>query len=229
MSTLHPRFPLIDYLRFFAIVLMVIYHVSYDLYFMGLVSRDVPFHPALMAVARTCLSTFLFCVGYSLAMNKKRYGLWPVFLKAFMKNWLKISASAILVSVVTYFSVPDKWIYFGIFHCISLSLLLALFFLKIPKLALVLGVSIMVAYLGFGVELAWFKPPQSTLDFIPLYPWSSMVLIGIGMESFSMHKKIQLPENKTVLFFSRHSLSVYLLHQPILVAIIWTGKKIVMG
>ncbi|NRB39632.1 MAG: DUF1624 domain-containing protein [Pseudomonadales bacterium] len=225
-SSLHPRYPLIDYLRFTAIVLMVIYHINFDLYFLKVISREAAYHPFLIVIARTCLCLFIFCVGYSLALNKRKYEDYADFIRGFFKNWLKVFLAALLVSVATYIAVGKLWVYFGILHCITVSLLLCLPLLFVPRLTLLMGVVMMTVYAGWDLSLPWFSLHRATIDYIPVFPWIGMAFIGIGCESFALHKKIQLPQNRWVLLVSRHSLLIYLMHQPIIAGTIWILKQL---
>ena len=63
-----------------------------------------------------------------------------------------------------------------------------------------------------------------TLDYFPLLPWFGVVLLGIyfGKLLYPKGKRrfnINL-ENKYLSFLGRHSLIIYLLHQPILILVI---------
>lgn len=216
------RFPLIDYLRVFAIFLMVVYHFTYDLYLFGYLERATAFHPLAIAVARTCLCLFLFCVGYSLALAHTPKIRW----QAWRKNTAKVALAAALVSVVSYLVKPHYWIYFGILHCIAVSSVVALAFIRVPMLALCLGLVNMLAYWIKGAYLPWIRLDGGTLDYIALFPWGGMVLIGLGCASWQLHKKVRLPHNGLIETISRQSLLIYLLHQPLLTGLLWVYKQV---
>ena len=64
----------------------------------------------------------------------------------------------------------------------------------------------------------------NTLDYFPLLPWFGVILLGIyfGKLLYPKGKRrfnINL-ENKYLSFLGRHSLIIYLLHQPILILVI---------
>lgn len=210
-----PRYAIIDCLRAFAIVLMVIYHFSWDLAMSGLIERSTFTSLPMTVIGRSCLSLFLFCVGYSLAISHARGPRW----QAFGKRLLKITLAAGAVSLATRVAFPDAWIYFGILHCIAVSSVLALAFLRLPLVALAAGIALMTAWWGFGTTLPWYHAGRPSLDYIALFPWFGMVLIGIGAHHLRLHERIHAPSNTAIQWLSRHSLMIYLLHQPPLLAV----------
>ena len=57
----------------------------------------------------------------------------------------------------------------------------------------------------------------AAMDFVPLYPWVGFVLLGIFLESIHFHR-IPIKEHillKPFEIMGKHSLKIYLLHQPI--------------
>lgn len=209
------RYAIIDWLRTFAIVLMVIYHFTFDLALLRLISTDVFYSLPMTVIGRTCLSLFLFCVGYSLAISHVKGIHWP----AFAKRLLKIALAAGAVSLATLIAFPDSWIYFGILHCIAVSSVLALAFLRLPLVALATGIALMTAWWGFDTTLPWYHAGRPSLDYIALFPWFGMVLIGIGAHRLQLHTWLPVPPHPGAQWLSRHSLLIYLLHQPLLLGL----------
>ena len=222
MAPTYQRFPVIDWLRAFAILLMIIYHFSYDLAQFKLISYTSFNHIIMTVIGRGCLCLFMFCAGYSLALAHQNHFQW----QKFFKRWLKIAAGAALVSLATLFSHPQYWIYFGILHCIAASSLLALLFLRIPLVALVTGIAMMTAFWGYGKYLPWIKLQRPALDYIPVFPWIGPMLIGLGTHRFRLHEKIRLPYNRIIELLSKRSMEIYLIHQPILMSIAWAISKL---
>ena len=221
MTPAYQRFAIIDWLRAFAILLMIIYHFAYDLRQFGFIAPDTFNHIILLVIGRGCLCLFMFCVGYSLAIAHTDGIQW----KKFFKRWVKVALAAGLVSLATFISHPQYWIYFGILHCIAISSLIALPFLRIPLIALVAGIAMMTAFWGWGAYLPWIHLNRPSLDYIPVFPWMGPVLMGIGMHYFKLHEYIQAPYSKLVEFLSRRSMEIYLIHQPILMGIVWSLAK----
>src|SRR5262249_52771788 len=71
-------------------------------------------------------------------------------------------------------------------------------------------------------------PPHSN-DYVPVFPWFGAVLAGIALAQFAAAFRlperlavISLPPTRPLQFIGRHSLAFYLIHQPILIAAVWT-------
>jgi uncharacterized membrane protein len=229
---MNQRYTLIDWLRSFAIVLMVAYHFLWDLKEVGLITRDFFYSFPVRLVGRTCLLTFLFCVGYSLSLSHDSSINWA----SFFKRWLKLLFAALAISLVTYLMYPKQWVYFGILHHITVMSLVLLVFLRVKLLALTLGLYILIPYWLDSMGLCalvpeliypWLNQCQfpnlflfaATMDYIDLIPWSGASLIGLGLSYFKLHEKVQPPRLKPVEIMSRYSFEIYLIHQPVLVAL----------
>ncbi len=226
------RYTLIDWLRCFAIILMIVYHFLWDLKEVGLISREFFYSFPIRFVGRTCLLTFLFCVGYSLSLAHDSGINWPVFFK----RWLKLLLAALTISVLTYLIYPKQWVYFGILHHITVMSLLLLVFLRFKIFALAIGLYILIPYWLDGMGYCGIVPEiiypwlnrchfptlflfAPTMDYIDLTPWSGASLIGLGLSHFKLHEKLRLPHLKSVESLSRYSFEIYLIHQPVLLAI----------
>lgn len=212
----------LDLLRGIAVVLMVCFHFGYDLALFGYTSYQTTVDAEWIIFRGVILSMFLLGVGMSSYLAYTDGINWTKV----WKHTVKLTAISIVISIGSYFVFPDQWIYFGVIHFITIASLASLAFLNRPKLSLFLGVGIIVTYvLGyfhFDPVLAYsvehFHIPAYTVDVVSFTPWFGVVLIGM----FLMHKRlfgIAIKENKTgqsVAFLGKHSLIIYLLHQPIL-------------
>lgn len=229
---INTRYTLIDWLRATAIILMIIYHFMWDLVAVGLMSRDLFLSFEIRLVGRTCLILFLFCVGYSLALSHQNGIQW----NQFFKRWSKLLIASAVISLLTYFIYPNKWVYFGILHHITVVSLLLLLFLKARLLALALGLYILLPYWLDAIGLCSVVPSvlypwlnvcdypkpflfRATLDYIDLTPWGGASLLGVGASYFELHKKIQPPRVLWIEKLSSYSFEIYLIHQPVLMAL----------
>ncbi len=215
------RLHLPDLIRLLAIFLMVFYHFSYDLVLFEYAHFDIVREPFWWFLPRLIVFLFLFTVGFSLWIAHHRFFL----AKPFFKRFLKIFSASILVSIVTYFLFPDRWIYFGTLHCISLSTIGTILFLRLPKLAGVLGILLFtLSHLGY--DIPWIQLEHTSMDYVELFPWIGASFLGLFWGSFYEHWRHQSRlenhrffKTKTWSFFqkiSEHSLLLYLIHQPIL-------------
>jgi uncharacterized membrane protein len=212
----------LDLLRGVAVILMVFFHFGYDLALFGYTSYETTVDTEWIIFRGVILSMFLLGVGMSSYLAYRNGIHW----KKLWKQTAKLTAVSVVISIGSYFVFPDQWIYFGVIHFVTIATLASLAFLHRPKLSLILGIGIIVSYvlgyfhldsmLAYSVE--HFYIPRYTVDVVSFTPWFGVVLIGI----YLMHKKlfgVAITENKAgrrIAFLGKHSLIIYLLHQPVL-------------
>jgi uncharacterized membrane protein len=220
------RFEFIDHIKAFAVILMVIYHFTYDLYVLKIVAFNMGKSLFWYSWPKIIITIFLISTGINLCLINKN-GIKPH--KVF-KRFFKLSFVALIISIATYYFYPSKWISFGVIHHIAVASLVGLLFLKKPKLSLVLGVSILVPSIFFGYDYPIPRPVQYPLDHVAFLPWFGFVLIGI----FAYHKKlheIKVPNYKFKSFVNKlgkYSLEIYLIHQLVLYPGLYLFKKYVL-
>ena len=126
---------------------------------------------------------------------------------------------------------------FGILHLIGVSIILAYPFLRLRFTNLVLGVLIFAAgqYIlahDLYSQSFWLLPfgvvPEGVVmpDYRPLVPWFGVVLIGLFFGNVVYGVRPAVPEDKApvlarpLLSLGRNSLFIYLIHQPIIIALL---------
>jgi len=235
------RIELIDAARGGALVAMAIYHFAWDLEFFGYATPGMTAVGGWRLFARSIASSFLFLVGFSLLLAHVRGVRW----QSFWWRMLQVGGAAAAITLVTYFATPDAFIFFGILHHIALASLVGLAFLRLPALAIAaiaVGVIALPALwrsdVFNGMALAWTGlasvNPRSN-DFVPLFPWFGAVLLGMAAAKFARNSGWTeraagkpLPGwTRPLQFAGQHSLAVYLLHQPILIGLIFLASQIV--
>ena len=216
---------------------MVCFHIVFDLQMFGHLPFGTTLHPVLYWHARLVAGSFLFLAGVSLWLAHGQGIHWP----AFWRRWIKLVAAAALVTVATYVALPEYFVYFGILHCIAASSLIGLLALRLPAAAVAaLGAVIMVAsYIlpdpAFNAPLLRFiglaTEPAMTVDFEPLFPWVGPFLLGLASAKWASARgllhRLTLPDTpvlRRLALPGQHSLMVYLVHQPILIALIWVAS-----
>ena len=231
------RIAAIDAARGAALGGMVVYHLIWDFAHFGLIAPTAPFAPATRALAHLVASAFLALVGVSLALAH------PDGLRrnAFVKRLALIVGAAALVTVASAVIDSEEPILFGILHCIAVASLLAAPFLFLPPwAALLAGLAAIAAPFAFASAafnapaLVWLglgTAAPNTLDWRPLLPWAGVVLVGLGLaQAASPHltawrwtawRPIRGP-GRAFAFVGRHSLVIYLVHQPILFGLLWS-------
>lgn len=219
----------LDVARTLALIAMVIFHFTFDLALFGYIAADTMQQPFWYYFARTIAGSFLFMVGISLWLSHRQGIRWPVVWRRFGK----IAAAAALVTVASFWLVPGGPIWFGILHAIALTSLIGLLVLRLPwPVTLMLAVAIFAAAWGprfaaldplwlVWTGLAESRPAMG--DYVPLIPWTAPVLAGVAFaRAFRVDQwRRQVPSRRMRAFTlpSRHSLLVYLLHQPIMISL----------
>ncbi|HEX2181960.1 MAG TPA: heparan-alpha-glucosaminide N-acetyltransferase [Rubrobacteraceae bacterium] len=229
-----------DAARGVAIAMMVVYHLTYDLdYFGGYPIESTSGFWARFADATA--GAFLFLVGVSLAISYSRASAGrpgrSLFGKYLLRG-LRILAYGMALTVV-FFLLGMGVVAFGILHLIGVSIILAYPLLKYRFANLLLGLSLIAVgvYMrieGLSSESPWLLPfgvvPENLVmpDYRPLLPWFGVVLLGVfaGNVFYGGGWRPALFAGKSpaaarpLLPLGRNSLFIYLVHQPILIALL---------
>ena len=225
------RIRAIDALRGAAICMMIVYHAAFDLNWFHIISADFNHDRFWLSFRDLIVSSFLLLVGVSLVLAS-RAGISP---KRFWNRIALVGACAILVTVGSYVTFPKTFITFGILHCIVVSSILGWPLVRFPRAALMVGIVVIVAGVATGlpmfdlpllnwVGLMTHKP--ATEDYVPLLPWFGVVLVGISIGWWllkrRMHdlRQISRASPKWLTWVGRHSLLVYMIHQPIMMGLL---------
>lgn len=228
------RVDAVDCARGLALIGMAAYHLSWDLADFRLASPMLPFTPPMRLLSHAVASAFLALVGVSLALAHRK----GLNARAFWRRLGIVAGAAALVTVGSYFFAPGEAITFGILHCIAAASLAALPFVLAPAWAsLAVGVAAIAApflirstlfdpawllWLGLGERL------PNTLDWRPLLPWAGVVFLGLGAARLpGAIDRLTAPSRwragsapaRAMCFAGRHSLPIYLVHQPVLIGL----------
>jgi len=241
----------VDALRGVAIIMMALVHLRYDFVYYGGYRAALLVAPFWPNFARATASIFMFLVGVSLTLSYARakrsgHGDSLLFLK-YLKRGLVVFGWGMVITVVTWLLLRDGAVYFGILHFIGVSIILAYPFLRLRLPSLIVGIVLIFvgAYLSrqtFAFSwLLWlgFVPERlASVDYYPLLPWFGVVLIGVftGQMLYPGHtRRVGLPDWPRVLpirwlgFMGRHSLLIYLVHQPLIIVVLSLAGIINLG
>jgi len=221
----------IDALRGSALCLMFVYHFCFDLRFYRVTAWDFEHDPFWLSFRALIVASFMLLVGVSLVLADRNHATLPHFWKRIGI----IAACAAAASLGSFLLFPRTFIYFGILHCIAVASLLGWPLVRRPAIALIVGLAVIVAGLAlqwpaFDTRaLSWIgftthKP--ATEDYVPLVPWAGVVLLGIavahGLARIGFRPLAPLAAAPRWLrWLGRHSLAMYMVHQPILLGVLW--------
>ncbi len=234
-----PRYASIDMARGVAILLMFVYHFSWDLTFFGYASFQLFTDPWWILFARFIVAIILLVMGMAQIMVRDRGpGLnWQIFIR----RLAIVALCAGLVSAVTYLIDAGSYIFFGILHHIVLASILLLGAVLLPTPALIALAVFCFAAPWLLVDsgfldgslfstpwLLWAglapSPPPS-VDYVPLVPWFGIPLAGVILGRLMVHGghgaallawHPSHPLALLVRWVGRRSLLLYMIHQPIL-------------
>jgi uncharacterized membrane protein len=233
----------VDAARTVGIALMVVYHVGYDIHFLAPQVALDPFDGGWRALQVTCASTFLAVVGVSYWIADQRarlrglggFALW----RAHARRGGEVLAAALLVSLATLVALgADDAVRFGILHLIAAAMLIVLPLTvrlgawNAVLAAVAIAVGQVVKETGTDVTellVIGFDPGDPGRDWYPLLPWIGPALVGVaigtvlypGGERVRWLSRLARPPRHAGLAGApgRHSLAIYLVHQPVLIVL----------
>lgn len=221
----------LDLARTLALVCMVIFHFTFDLALFGFIPADTMSQPFWYYFARMIAGSFLFLSGVSLWLAHGHGIRWS----AFGTRLAKLVTAALLVTLASLWLVPGGPIWFGILHAIAAASLIGLIALRLPwPVTLALAALIFAAAWGprfpafdpiwlVWTGLAETRPMMG--DYTPLIPWAAPALAGIAFANALRIDEWQgtppTPLTNALTFPGRHSLIIYLVHQPILIGLFY--------
>ena len=232
------RFTGLDTLRGFTLISMILYHICYNLAYIFHI--PLPWYHTIGAhlwqLSICC--TFLLLAGVCTHFTRR-----PV------QRALRIGAAALTVTIVTYIFMPRELIVFGILHCMTWCLFsyaaLEKLLRRVPqKFGLICSILLFFAtfhvpqkyllyqpfaiplpqqwYLSYWLSIFGFISPDFfSADYFPIFPYIFLFFAGhfLGYQLYRLPKDIKDFSIRPLAFLGRHSLLVYLLHQPIVYGI----------
>jgi len=155
-----------------------------------------------------------------------------VYHAAFDLNWFHIISAD--------FNHDRFWLSFrdlivSSFLLLVVSSILGWPLVRFPRAALIVGIVVIVVGVAIGLplfDLPWLnwvglmthKP--ATEDYVPLLPWFGVVLVGISIGWWLLERRmhdlrqISRASPKWLTWLGRHSLLVYMIHQPIMMGLL---------
>lgn len=236
----------VDAARGAAIIMMVVYHLLYDLdTFGGYGIESTSGFWGGFADVTAFMFVFLVGVSLSISSSKARASRSPGrdSFRKYLKRGARILAYGMLITIAFWASGIGGAVIFGILHLIGISIVLAYPFRRLGILnvglgAVIVALGLYVGAQGFVVEglpgvllapLGIIPADLVMPDYRPLLPWFGVVLFGLfaGDVIYGGERPKRKPAKEAsrwstgagpLGFLGRHSLFIYLVHQPVLIA-----------
>ena len=231
------RIELLDALRGFGVLVMVMHHILYDLIvFCG--ARFQLFGNVIFdSLHYIAAGSFLVLAGISSRFSRSN-----------VKRGVKLFLVAMCFTVVTSLPMIDLPIRFGVLHLLGASMvfygLTAEAWNGIPRkvmpvlcVALLVGSALAVKYIEVSPAVAhvifplgWMYPGFFSADWFPIFPWFFVYLFGPWVGYYVKERKFPgwfYTASVPVLpFVGRHALFIYIVHQPVIYGVIMLIQKL---
>ncbi len=233
------RYYLLDSLRGLALINMIAFHTMWDLVFIYGVSAPWYLGQGAHIWQQAICCTFILLSGFCFSLGRKHFrrGLIVFFAGALVSvvTFVFMPASAILFGVLTcigscmlivaLLEKPLKRLH-PLFGAVLSFLLFALtrgcnngylgfFGIRLLELPEGLYANLLTAFLGFP------SPSFTSSDYFSLFPWLFLFILGFYLyELIGNSEKAKAIMSKgripVLTFLGKHSLIVYMLHQPLI-------------
>lgn len=230
----------LDAARGVAILMMVAFHLVYDLVMFGFISGQ-PFEGRWRPASSVIVVQFVTYAGVALALvhqRGRRTRSAREMRARHVSRGLKLIGWGLVITAVTWVYFGQPVVVFGILQLMGTATIVAGLFLDWGYWALVPGlIALLVGvYLTTIVPtnpaLAWLgvgNPPAAQVDFFPFLPWLGVMILGTvagrylypgGEPRFRLPDWSRRPLLRPLIWLGAHSLPVYLGHQPILIGLL---------
>ena len=217
------RIEVLDVWRSLAILLMVVYHILYDLYMFGVLGREAVFSPMPMAVRFAAVGSFMLISGMVVRFSHNS-----------LRRGAVVFCCGLLVSIAMRF--VGQRVQFGVLH--HLGTMMMAYGALSPRLktprglwfpVLCILVFAITYYLNDTVRvntnilvpLGLYPAGFYSADYYPLLPWSMVFAMGVWLGRYlpEWSEKLPLLQRRfhpALTIAGRNSLLIYLAHQPLL-------------
>lgn len=243
------RVHVLDTIRGGIIIVMVIYHLLFDLYDMFGVNLWWMNSLAMNTVRDIGAGMLIMLAGVSCRLSRSN-----------VKRGIKTLLFALVLSLITYIFIPYNFIFMGILHFMGTMMLLyglvgewlnkipriagfvlffAIFMFVYPVNEGILGIrglceiqvpdewktSVFTYILGFG------GGEYNSADYFSFLPWGPLFLAGTYLGNYvkegklwpGMYKDVCKP----ITWLGRHTLIIYMVHQPVIYGVLTVIFKLI--
>lgn len=231
----------LDLLKGVALALMIFFHFLFDLMFFT--SCDINLdHPFIYLIGISAASLFIIVSGISNGIAVSKYYIAHQYMpyKKIIIRSLRLYIIALCITLVTYVMFPQETIWFGILHFLACAGLLTpiiyaylltstLSFFLLYAIKTLVPVTITTYYL---LWLGYTPDRYQSFDYFPLIPWIGLYILGVFIAKTWYVKErdtwaeSKQPFFKVLVYCGRHTLIIYLAHQPILISLLYIAQYV---
>lgn len=225
----------LDALRGIAIILMVLFHIVFNLETFFKIDCTSYQEGFWYYEGRVAAIIFITLVGVvsSIICQKEDYA---VALQKNSYRGLRLIALGLIITLITFILARENTIWFGILHFLGLSILISMPLCKYRWLNIILAVLLFAGYIPiknlytdnyFGLIFGIMPAHFTSYDHYALIPWLGYVLIGITLGNWfykdgkKLIKRQPAQIEKALARTGKYSLWIYMIHQPILLLLMW--------
>lgn len=239
------RIELLDELRGFAILAMIVHHFFLDLGFVLGLDVGYEIFDRLSVLQPVFWAIFIIISGVCSRLSRN------TVKRGFIVLGAGLAVTLVTAVIMPLFNVTGAEIYFGILHCLGCCMIITGLLMPVIKkipvaagllvsaLLFALTYSVSSGSLLFGMiklpavlystnllaPLGFFSSDFHSADYFAILPWLFMFLFGAFLGKFAAdgafpawtYKK----HVKAFAFIGRNSLWFYLAHQPVIYALLW--------
>ena len=241
------RYQILDTIRGCALLSMLLYHASWDLVYMFGVNWPWYHGFAAYVWQQSICWTFILLSGYCWSLGRRR-----------LRRGLTVFLCGALITAVTWLFMRSNLVYCGVLTLLGASSLLlvplAPALERFPARAGLAGSFLLfllfrdvnAGFLGFeGMRPAALPaglyhshatallgfPPRGffSTDYFSLLPWFFLFLTGYFLFRLRPEEVREIRRVPLVTAMGRHSLLIYMLHQPVIYGLLWLGQVLLTG
>lgn len=214
------RVEILDLWRSLCVAVMLVYHLLYDLCLFGYLDAELMETWPMLTVRFVFAGSFVLISGACVRFSRN-----PV-----RRGFVVFCAGALVTAVTLFASYP---VAFGVLHLLGVCMVLyGLLRERIERYngpafaaacaALFAAASLLTAKVTVSVKFLFpfglKYPGFFSADYFPLLPWAFLFLLGTSIGKFLCTRNAPFPRRRyppALTFPGRHSLLIYLLHQPV--------------
>lgn len=219
---------------------MVFFHIIFDLRtFFGF--DQLNYHEGFWYFeGRVAALIFIMLVGVvsSIIHNREEH---VVALQKNSYRGLRLIGLGLIITIVTFFFSRDNTIWFGILHFLGLAILISIPLCRYKWLNILLATILFAGYFPIknlytdsytGLIFGIMPANYASYDHYALIPWLGYVLLGIALGNWlykngkPIVKREPTNPEKALAKIGKYSLWIYLIHQPVILGLLWVGFRI---